>query len=276
MSEAEVIEQNPAENVLQAEPVSEVVAEAPVEPVVEPELPLEDSALTKPVDKNKPKEEKQVSVKVMLDRIGAKEAQRQQAEEQRLAAERKAQDLQVMIERLQGGAKEPDPQNNQQIDIERLVDQRVEQRQFIADKNSIVRAGRSAFGMSDFDQLVDVAASMGCVTDDFIKSVLAVDRTNAHQIFAELGRQPEIAAQLATLDPFQRTAELTRLSMTIANPPASKVAAAPAKQVSRAPAPPPPVEPSASKAVDWRKDEASDADFDAGFKEMMLKRSQRR
>lgn len=267
----EVIEQNSAE-------VAEIVPEvAPVEAiaeVIEPELPLEESALTKPDDK-KTNEERQVSVKVMLDRIGAKEAQRVQAEEQRLAAVRKAEDLQAMVERLQGGEKQPLAPNGP-VDIENLVEQRVQQRQLEADRNAIVRAGRSAIGMSDFDQLVDVAASMGCVTDDFVKSVLAVDRTNAHQIFAELGRQPEIAANLAAMDPFQRTAELTRLSMTISAPTAPKVAAAPAKQVSRAPAPAPVVEPSASKVIDWRKDDASEADFDAGFKEMMLKRNQRR
>jgi len=58
--------------------------------------------------------------------------------------------------------------------------------------------------------------------------------------------------------------------------PAPNPTPAPNARVSRAPNPPPPVDPGASKTIDWRSDEASDAEFTAGFNETMLKRHPRR
>ena len=58
-------------------------------------------------------------------------------------------------------------------------------------------------------------------------------------------------------------------------PPISDPTAGP-RGISRAPAPPPPVNPGTRKTVDWRSDEATDAEFDAGFNEMMQKRHARR
>lgn len=248
----EVIEQNPTENVLQTEPIvvpapepAAEVVETPVEPVVEP------------VETTQDQEDKRKNP-WFLKRISA------EAEARRLA-EQRATDAEAMLERLQAG-KEPDPATPPQ-DIDRLVNSRAAALRLADDRNALVQAGQTKFGASEFNQAAEIAAACGCVSDDFVADVLAVDRSKAHEIYMKLAEEPERAAQIAQMDSRRRIAELTRMTMTINAPaaPAPKAPAAPAKQVSRAPAPPPPVEPSATKTVPWYSDEASDADFDKGF-----------
>jgi len=72
----------------------------------------------------------------------------------------------------------------------------------------------------------------------------------------------------------RRIAEFVRMAPLTAAQQTDKPAApaAPPARVSRAPNPPPPLDPGATKTIDWRSDEADDATFDAGFHEMMKKR----
>jgi hypothetical protein len=71
-----------------------------------------------------------------------------------------------------------------------------------------------------------------------------VDSANAHRIIFELANDPGKAADLASMNVRQRTAELTRMSMAeqAKNPPAAKTEtpaapAAPKTPISKAPAP---------------------------------------
>jgi hypothetical protein len=143
-------------------------------------------------------------------------------------------------------------------------------------RQQIIKDGYAAFTGPKFDEMANILGAVGCVNDEFIADVLAVDRPNAHKTLAALAAEPETAARLASLDSRSRIAELTRITMAkaaVVEPPVPKPAP---KVVSKAPAPAPVVEPSASKVVDWRQDDASDEEFTRGFEETMKKRSGRR
>ena len=254
----EVIEQNPTENVLQAEPPAEVVAEAPVEAVVET-----------PPEVNQEAEDKRKNP-WFLKRISAEA-------EARRAAEQRASDAEAMLERMQAGKDEPKPAPNSP-DFQSAVHREAARLRLAEDSTAIRDAGFKEFGQSFSDNLAVLNAA-GAVSDDIVMDLIAVDKANAHKILAQLANDPEKAAALASMDPRRRTAELTRISMANTPAPATPSAApkAPlAEQVSKAPPPAPPVEPSASKTVDWRTDDADEETFNAGFKDMMAKRNVRR
>ena len=204
------------------------------------------------------------------------------------AAEQRAADAEALAARLQAGKDPPAadparpvPPSPASPDFNTAV-QREAQRQRLAEDSSAVRdAGLREFG-GDFGQSLSILTAIGATNDEMVLDLLAVDKPNAHKILANLAKDPEKAASLVGMDSRRRIAELTRMADAIAAPaktdgtPAPKPGAAPAKGISKAPPPPPPVDPSASKVTDWRADEASDEEFDRGFKEMMAKRSARR
>lgn len=205
--------------------------------------------------------------------------------EARRVAEQRATDAEALAARLQAGREPPagDPpratpqQPNQ--DFNGAVRAEAQRLRLADDRNEVVRAGAAKFGQAAFDHAANVVASLGCVSDDFVSDVLAVDRARAHEIYMKLAEDPEKAASLSAMDTRRRIAELTRMADAITTLKTDVVPpkpGTPPKQVSRAPNPPPPVDPSASQTVDWRSDAASDEDFDRGFKETMAKRSARR
>lgn len=69
---------------------------------------------------------------------------------------------------------------------------------------------------------------------------------------------------------------MTQAASGVPAAPAPVAAGAPPRMTSKAPAPAPIVTPSTTTVKDWRTDDASDEEFDAGFKEMMERRSARR
>ncbi len=169
----------------------------------------------------------------------------------------------------------------QQEDFQTAVSKEAMRLRLFEDTMAVKNAGLAKF--SDFNDTLGVLNAIGVTNDDFVMDVLAVDKANAHAILDRLAKDPEKAASLVGMDSRRRTAELTRMSMTAAaeaktpTEPTAKPATTPAaRQVSRAPAPPPPVEPSTSTTKDWRRDDATDEEFDAGFKEQQAKRSARR
>lgn len=204
--------------------------------------------------------------------------------EGRRAAEQRAADAEALAARLQAGNNPPPADGTRQPppadprDFNAAV--RTEaQRMRLADDSMAVRdAGLRDFGAS-FGESLHILTAVGATSDDMVLDLIAVDKTNAHKILANLAKDPEKAASLVGMDSRRRIAELTRMADAIAAPktePTAPKPGAPPKQVSKAPAPAPPVDPSASKSVDWRSDEASDEEFDRGFKETMAKRSARR
>lgn len=198
-------------------------------------------------------------------------------------AEQRATDAEALAARLQAGTNPPagDPPRAPAApsgDFNTAV-QREAQRQRMAEDSTAVRdAGVKEFG-ADFSQTLSILTAVGATSDDMVLDLLAVDKPNAHKILANLAKDPEKAASLVGMDSRRRIAELTRMADALApkiDPAAPAKPAAPGKQISKTPAPPPPVDPSASKVTDWRADEASDDEFDRGFKDMMAKRSARR
>lgn len=261
-----------------APPPAPLVADAPPAdtPPLEPQDPPADPPAAPAEHGNKGKQP------WFLQRISEETSKRTQIEAE-LAAERRArQDAEALAARLQADPAAPAAPRApvQQIaeqDIDRLVDQRADQKRFFEDTSAVKNAGLQKFGAS-FENTLNILTAIGATTNDVVADILAVDKANAHVLLDKLGQDPERAAALVGMNSRTRIAELTRMSL-MPNAPAAPVVeptkAAP-KQVSRAPAPPPPVEPSASKVTDWRTDDASDDEFDRGFRDMMQKRNARR
>lgn len=257
------------------DPIAPADAETPP---VDPAVAAADSETpTEPVDPEKPAHGNKGKSPWFLDRIAEETGKRQ-------ATERELADTRALLASLQAAqppdpAKPapraaPEPANDVLGQAEKIV--------LYRDTADVRRVGDGAF--PDFNDSLRVLSAVGALSDDFCADLFAVDKANAHVILDKLAKDPEHAARLAGMDTRRRTAELTRMSMTAQAPaaepkpadpkPAPVVPAKPAaKSVSRAPNPPPPVEPSASKTVDWRQDDASDAEFDRGFNEMMEKRA---
>lgn len=186
------------------------------------------------------------------------------------AAEEEAKNLKEMLDRLQSGKEEPaKPAPTQDVDA--IVNARIAERDLQRDSNDILQSGLKDYG-SQFNETVKMARALGIVSDDMVLDLAAVDKTNAHKILTELTTDPDRAELLARMNPRQRLAELTRISMAVSAPKTEAPKPAPAAKVSKAPAPPPPVEPSATKTKDWRTAD-SEEDFQSGWEAMMERRS---
>lgn len=216
-----------------------------------------------------------------LSRISEESARARAAEERAAEATRRANAAEELAQRLQAGQQQPPaPPAPAQDDRAAEIQRAAAQQRLVEDSTDVLNQGNAQFG-AEFGTTLRILRSVGATTnDEFVSDVLAVDKANAHVLLHTIARDPEKALSLAQMNSRQRIAELTRMSMaTAAAPaettpaPAAKAPAVPVKQVSKAPAPAPAVTPSASKVVDWRTDEASDAEFDAGFNEMLKKRS---
>lgn len=161
------------------------------------------------------------------------------------------------------------------------IDQRVAAELFRRDFNDTVGNGIKQFGQG-YNETVKALDAIGADLN-FVNQVMAVDKSRAHVLLKKLADDPAGTVVLLSMDPNRRMVELTRMSMTAAEPPKvpGNGAATPANgatppapapklsQVSRAPAPPPPIEPSAARQVDWRSDEASDEQFTEGLNERL-------
>jgi hypothetical protein len=106
----------------------------------------------------------------------------------------------------------------------------------------VVSKGVQEFTAAEWQEKSEILAALGAATPEFVQDVIAVDPTNAHRIIFALANDPSKAADLASMNVRQRTAELTRMSMAeqAKNPPAAKTEPAPTvvkTTVSKAPAP---------------------------------------
>lgn len=166
------------------------------------------------------------------------------------AAEKRANDLQAIIERLQVGQADPAaPAAAAQppTDFNTAVQAEAARQRLYDDILIVKAAGLKDF--PDFNQSLGILTALGATNDDFVSDVLAVDKSSAHVILDKLAKDPEKAASLVTMDSRRRIAELTRMAV-VSNPAAPAPAAAPsvapappAAPVSRAPAPAPRVVP---------------------------------
>lgn len=196
----------------------------------------------------------------------------------------------ALAERLAAGkdppATQPAPRAPAAPSDDEEIDRRAAQRVFARDAQNVSEAGLATYGRGWVDA-VSTLDACDVNSADFVSSVMEIAPGRVHEIMFQIAQDPERAIALSKMTPAKRAAEITRMSMaapaasdtdTKVDPkPAAPVTPKPAaKTVSKAPAPPPPVEPSASKTVDWRADDASDEEFTRGFDEMMKKRSARR
>lgn len=166
------------------------------------------------------------------------------------------------------------------------VQREVARQTLMRDTTEVRNAGLRDFGSAAFTETMQIMNAIGATTDDFVLDLIAVDKGNAHKMFAELSKDPERAANLAAMDSRQRIAELTRMNIDMGKSPAAAPAAAPAptaaaapaagRAASAAPRPAPQIQPSVTQTKDWRADNATDEEFDRGFRETMAKRSARR
>ena len=220
-----------------------------------------------------------------MDRIAKESARARENEERAAAAEKRAQDAEALAARLRvaaGGEGHAAatfaaaPMAESEAQRRAAIQQEAQTQRFFEDTLEVRHRGEAAYG-AKFTEVLNILGALGATTNDFIADVLAIDKSNAHAMLEKLSKDPEKAASLTGMTSRQRIAELTRMSLATEKPAVAEAAATPApKTTSKAPAPPPVVQPSASKTVNWRTDEASDEEFDAGFKEMMAKRSARR
>jgi hypothetical protein len=143
-------------------------------------------------------------------------------------------------------AREPAPRVAapvEQPDIAEAVRREVDSREVTKSINNVIGKGVAEYTQAQWDEKSNILAALGAATPEFVQDVIAVDPANAHRIIFALAEDPGKAADLASMNVRQRTAELTRMSMAeqVKNPPAAKIEpaapAAPKTPVSKAPAP---------------------------------------
>lgn len=205
---------------------------------------------------------------------------------------REAADARALAERLSSQPNDPatppapratpaTPAANDDADVDRRAAAIVLNR----DLRNVSESGVRAYG-KNWDNAVNALDAYGVNTPDFLSSVMEISSApgmkSTHEIMFDIAQDGEKAVALAAMTPARRISEITRMAMaasataTTTETPAPVVPPKPApKTVSKAPPPAPAVTPSASKVVDWRQDESSDAEFDRGFTEMMEQRAKR-
>ena len=209
-----------------------------------------------------------------LDRISEETNARQ-------LAEQRARDAEALLERTTRNPTDPAAQPTPRAD-ETAIETRARQ---IADERvngekirTVIQAGVAKF--DDWDARAEMLGAVGAASPAFVLDVVGVDPINAHLILHALADDPQKAARLAKMDTRTRTIELVKMSLAAsqadpAAPAAPAKQATPPKTVSKAPAPPPPVEPGASQAIDWRSDKATDQDFSKGWEANQRERAAR-
>jgi hypothetical protein len=225
--------------------------------------------------------EKTVPVSVMVREITPLRAKVRETEAELATSRRTIAEQNELLSRLQKPGEQPPPPARQPVVQPQPddVDRRAAELVFRRDAQQVSETGLATYGQGWVDA-VNALNAYGVNSDDFVSSVIEIDRAKAHEIMHTIAQDGEKAIALANMSPARRIAEITRMAMAPAAQKTEPVTPAapvvPPKTVSRAPAPPPPVDPSASKVVDWRADESSDVEFDKGFEEMMKRRSARR
>lgn len=252
----------PAASAANPDASAAAAASAPAPAVAEP---------AKPVNPNSPK--------WALDRISEETRARREAEARAAEAAERANNAEALLRRMQttgtaGANADPAPAASRVPPAAPTADpaavrQAAEQLRFQEDINSVIAAGISEFGQDSFHATSRTLDALGA-TDEFLADVLAVDKANAHKMFAKIAAEPEQAARLARLPSRQRIAELTRLSVAqgapavTADPPKP---AAPAATVSKAPAPAPAIQTGTTATTEkhWWDDGIDGAECDQIF-----------
>lgn len=239
--------------------------EEPIEPAIEPEA--------KPA--KKPPDPLISEITKLRARVRDEEAKTEQARKE-------AADARALADRLAKGdgtgeaLKPPAPSPRTLDDAE--IDRRADYKLFLREVADMRQIGETSFGKDEFNGVVQSLAAYGADNDEFIRQVMAVDRGNAHGLLKDIAEDPARAIGLVNMNPTQRMAELTRMSIATKTKTAEpKVdAKVTPRAISTAPKPAPAISSSTSATPDWRTDKASDEDFTKGFNEMLKNRHARR
>jgi hypothetical protein len=192
----------------------------------------------------------------LLDELTKLRAKNREIAAERDNAQQRARDAQSLAERLAKGeaAHMPGAQQETQRSAPVIDDEEVNRRaaQIIhsRDVQSLGNNLREQFGQARFAEADKALAALAPDGgSEFLQSLIAVTKTEAHKILNDLTDKPAELQRIINLDPISRAAELTRMSIVTTS--AAESAPAARKGVSRAPAPAPAVEPSATKVRDW-------------------------
>lgn len=255
-------------NALDPTPAPEVV-EQPAEVVAEQPAPESEPAPEPAPEPEKPHGNKGKTPWYM-ERINEETNQKRLLQQQLEQERREKAEARALLERLQGGDKEPSqPARREEQDIEALVDARAEQKIFNQDCNAVAERGQ--LEIEGFNEKLGVLRSIGVVNDDFLKDIFAVDKAGAHKILDRLSQEPEKANLMVRMDSRRRIAELTRMNMTTEAP---KPAPAPRVGVSKVPAPKPVIDAVSDDVgeMDLSNDKLSDAEWSKLWNKKYMKK----
>lgn len=221
-----------------------------------PETPAEPAPARQPPADTRP----MVPVSTMMQRISSETRRVQEAQERATLAERRAADLEAMMERLRAnpgapaapGAPAPAPAapsarapaGSDQDAHRAQVRAEAAAMRLYEDSLELRNRGMAAFGAGFTDTLRILEAVGATSNDEFVADVLAVDKANGHVILDRLAKDPERAVELAGMDSRRRVMELTRMAASIEQP----AAAAAPKSDAKPAAPAAPAAPAVSKA----------------------------
>lgn len=257
----------------ETETIDPAVAVEPEPAVAEPATP----AAAEPAPSPSPSPAVSQPPKWALERIAEERRKGEEAvaaaRQGREEAERRAAELEAIVQRMQAQPSDPakpaapatqpppprDPATGRFVsqdepkDWNAAVSAEAERRLFIADCQVVGNVGGSEFtgrdGKQSWSDVLGVLQATGANSDDCLKDVIAVDKANAHKLLAHIAEDGDRAVRFAQMPSRQRIVELTKMSQTIEKP----AAAAPVEPqkpapTSKAPAPRPVLAPSSPAA----------------------------
>lgn len=254
--------------------------------VLETEIPLVEEVATEPVVQETVAEPEKVVGKKpdpLISEITRLRAKLRDTETESERHRREATDAKALAERLskgEGGGDVPKPVTEAVRTLDDAeIDRRADYKLFLREVADMRQSGEASFGKPDFDGVIQSLTAYGADNDEFIRHVMAVDRANAHAMLKDIAEDPARAIGLVNMNPTQRLAELTRMSIaakTKTTPAPTQERTAAPRAVSNAPRPAPALSSSTSASADWRADKATDAEFSKGFDDHWAKRAIRR
>ncbi len=179
---------------------------------------------------------------------------------QRHAAEARAAELERKVQFFEAEQARQNPQQPgqqpapvTQADIERMVNERLQQAEVqraqqakVEAFNAVIHRGQADYTPEVFDRACNTLSSMGASENrPFLDALTDLD--DAHKVLLYLGTNTDEANRILSLSPTKMVVALARLDVT------PKPPAAPAMPVSRAPVPIRPIEGSARVEVDPEK-----------------------
>lgn len=226
-----------------------------------------------------------------MERLSERSAEVATERAAREAAERRAEDAEALAARLSAPrdpaappAPQPTPVTRQPgqttEDFQRAVREEAANQRFMEESVKVRDAGLSKF--PDFNNSLNILTAIKFTDNEIIKDLMAVDKENAHVILDALAKDPDRAVSLTKMDARSRTAELTRMSMALAQKlaPAADPAPVPAaaaslaaRKVSAAPKPTPALAPVAEDEQPELGDHLSEDEFSRKWDEKFKKRA---